>query len=221
MRVELHGVRKSHTLPGGGFVTVLAGVDLTLESGTATLIRGASGSGKTTLLDIMGGLARPSSGSVRLDGTELRRCGAHRGTIARAFQPPVFIPELTVMENLMAPAIRCRETVPPGRGESLLELFGLGESFDLFPDDLSGGERQRLNLARALLPTPRLLLLDDPFTGLDEEWEKMAGGLVMRQWRESGATLVITGSRPAPCREEFRQLRLHKGKVITDDSSDC
>src|SRR5512140_1190496 len=105
MRVELQDVRKSHFLPTGGFLTVLYGINLILESGSATILYGPSGSGKTTLLHVAGRLARPTSGHVLLDGTLVRGCGDHRGTIGQALQTPVLIPELTVMENLLLPGV--------------------------------------------------------------------------------------------------------------------
>ena len=216
MRIELQDVRKSLMLPNGGFVTLLPGIDMTLESGSSTIISGVSGSGKTTLLNIMGGLARPTSGSVRLDGRELRSCGDYRGTIGWAFQEPVFIPELTVMENLLLPGIRCSASLAMERGESVLELFGLTEQFDLFPADLSGGEKRRLNLARALFTNPRLLLLDEPLSGLDEEWGEKAMELILRQVRDTRATLVIASAHQVPGGDELRQVRMQKGKVITD-----
>lgn len=221
MRIELRDVRKVHLLPGGGFLTVLAGVDLNLESGRSAILRGESGSGKSTLLNIMGGLARPTSGTVLLDGTKLKMCGDRVWTIAHAFQEPVFIPELTVMENLLLPLIRRREDAVLSQGESLLERFGLTEAFDRFPADLSTGEKRRLNLARAILARPRLLLLDEPFAGLDKEWGERALALVVELVRDTGATLVIASTGQIPGSEGFRQLRLQKGKVITDGNSDC
>ncbi len=221
MRVELRGIRKTHVLPHGGFVTVLAGVDLDLESGERALLRGESGCGKTTLLDIMGGVARPTSGSIRLDGTELLPGSVRQGTISPAFQEPVFIPELTVMENLLLPLSRSGEDSVTGRGESLLEQFGLAEVFDRFPAELSAGEKRRLNLARALFPTPRLLLLDEPFAALGETWRERALELVMKQVYDTRATLVIAGTDRLTGCTGVRRLRLHKGKVGTDGNNDC
>lgn len=220
MKVELQDVRKSHMLPTGGFMTVLAGVDLILESGARVMIHGASGSGKTTLLDIIGGLSRPSSGGVRLDDTPVRRGGVHGTAIGQAFQTPVFIPELTVTENLLLPLIRCREHAAVDQAERLLERFGLAEQFDLLPNALSGGEKQRLNLVRAMVSAPRLLLLDDPFAGLDAAWQEKVMELIEQQVRETRATLVIAATGLIVGTAGFRQLRLHKGKVIIDGTSD-
>jgi len=220
MRVELQGVRKSHFLPGGGFLTVLCGINLQLESGSSTILNGPSGSGKTTLLNIVGGLALATAGSVYLDGELLKgRCN-HHGTVACAGQTPVFIPELTVMENLLLPLLCCKGSVEEGRSELLLELFGLAEMFDLFPAALSGGEKQRLNLARAVLSNPRLLLLDEPTACLDESWREKAVELVLQQVRDTRATLVIASADRIPCTAGFRQLRMEKGKVTKDVNGD-
>lgn len=220
MRVELQEVRKSHLLPDGGFVTVLSGINQKLESGSATLLSGPSNSGKTTLLNIVGGLAQPTSGNVYLDGELLKGRYRHHGTVACAGQTPVFIPELTVMENLMLPLVCCKGRVAEERGELLLELFGLAEMFDLLPKALSGGEKCRLNIARALLSTPRLLLLDEPAAFLDESWREKAMELVLRQVRDTRATLVIASAGHIHCTAGLRQLRMQKGKVIEDVNGD-
>jgi ABC-type lipoprotein export system ATPase subunit len=221
MRVELQDVRKSYLLPGDGLVTVLKGLDLTLESGAFCNVVGPSGSGKSTLLGIIGGLARPTSGSVRLNGTTVRGNGDHRrGGVAFAFQSPLFVPELTVLENLLLPALCCRDSFTVERGERLLEAFGLAEMFDYFPAPLSGGEKQRLNLARALIRPPRLLLLDEPTGALDSGWSGKAMDLVMQEVRDARATLVVASQYAVPLGEGLRLVRMFKGKVIEDGSYD-
>jgi ABC-type lipoprotein export system ATPase subunit len=214
MRVELRNVHKSCLLPEGGLFTVLAGVDLLLESGDCCIVAGHSGSGRTTLLNIIGGLARPTSGSVLLDGTVLRRPAMPQGQIGFMFQDPYFVPELTVMENLLLPALRCTSESIRARGEQLLDYFGLAEMFDLFPAILSRGERQRLNLARALLLSPRLLLLDEPTACLDMEWQKKSMQLILGESRDLRATLVMATRDPVPGGEACRYLRMQRGKVI-------
>jgi ABC-type multidrug transport system ATPase subunit len=222
MRVELQDVRKSYPLPGGsGTVAVLDGVDLVIESGSLCVIRGSSGSGKTTLLSIIGGLAQPTSGSVRLAG-EAGEIGDHRcqGAIAFGFQEPVFIPELTVMENLLLPAFRCRDCSVVAQAEQLLEAVGLAEMFDLFPAAMSGGEKRRLNLARALILPPSLLLLDEPAVYLDEAWRGKTMELVMGKVRDARATLMIASHDPVPGTEGFRHFTMDRGKVSEDGIRD-
>jgi len=221
MRVELHHVRKSYPLPGGdGTMTALDGINLVIESGALCILDGPSGSGKTTLLSVIGGLSRPTSGSVTLDGKVQNHSDLQKGMVAHAFQEPVFIPELTVMENLLLPALRSRDRIPNDRGERLLDAFGLGEMFDLFPAALSGGEKRRLNLARSLFLSPRLLLIDEPAAYLDDAWQAKAMEMIIREVRDARATLVMATHTPLPGSEEFRRILMHKGKVLEDDSSD-
>lgn len=212
MRVALDTIRKTYSLPLG-LVTVLHGIDLVLGDGEFCLVTGPSGSGKTTLLNIIAGLARPTSGRVLVDGQPLRE---PLPGISYAFQESVYIPELTVLENLVVPALRRREGCSAALGEHLLELFGLAEVFDLFPDLLSSGEKRRLGLARSLLCVPRLLLLDEPLAFLDDAWRVKAMELVLEKVREARATLVIATTGTVPGAEYFRQVRLLKGKVISD-----
>jgi ABC-type nitrate/sulfonate/bicarbonate transport system ATPase subunit len=212
MRVDLENVRKSYPLPLG-LVTVLHGIDLVLGDGERCLVTGPSGSGKTTLLNVIGGLARPTSGSVHVDSQPLRE---PLPGVSCAFQEPVFIPELTVLENLVVPAFRNREGCSAAQRESLLDLFGLAEHFDLSPTLLSSGERRRLVLARALLCPFRLLLLDEPLAFLDDAWREKAMEVVLEKVREARATLVIATAGTVPGADCFRQVRLLKGKVISD-----
>ena len=222
MRVELQHVCKSYPLPGGGgTVSALDGVNLVIESGTLCVLNGPSGSGKTTLLSVIGGLSRPTSGSVTLDDKEVRNSSdRQRGTVAHAFQEAVFIPELTVMENLLLPALRCKDHFSIDRGERLLEAFGLAEMFDLFPAALSGGEKRRLNLARSILLSPSLLLIDEPAAYLDDAWQAKAMEIIVREVRDARATLVLATHSSLPGDEGFRRILMHKGRVIEDGTSD-
>lgn len=214
MRVEVAGVRKSYAVAGGvGLVTALDGIDLTLASGEFCLLQGPSGSGKTTLLAVIAGLARPSSGKVLLDGRSGRQTG---GAVACAFQEPFFVPELTVMENLLLPALRSGASLTAGRGERLLDEFGLSDRFDLFPGALSGGEKRRLGLARALFSPSRLLLLDEPTAYLDDVWSCRVMELIMGEVRDGGPTLLVATHNPLPGATGARVIQLERGKVTGD-----
>lgn len=214
MRVDVEGVRKSYSVSGGvGLVTALDGIDLTIASGEVCILQGTSGSGKTTLLAVIAGLARPSSGRVLLDG---KGAGCCRGEVAAAFQEPYFVPELTVLENLLLPTLRDRGVLPGERGEQLLEEFGLGERFDLFPAALSGGEKRRLDLARALIRPCRLLLLDEPTAYLDEVWSDRVMALIMKVAQARGTTLLVATHNPVPGAEAARVVKMARGKVTED-----
>lgn len=214
MRIDVEAVRKSYPVAGGvGLVTALDGIDLSIASGDFCLLHGPSGSGKTTLLAIIAGLARPTAGRVLLDG---KAAVCFRGEVAAAFQEPYFVPELTVLENLLLPALRDRGALPGERGEQLLEEFGLAERFDLFPAALSGGEKRRLDLARALIRSSRLLLLDEPTAYLDEVWSSRVMALIMKTVRERGTTLLVATHNPVPGLDAARLVKMAEGKVTAD-----
>lgn len=221
MRVEIKAVCKTYSLSGGlGLFTVLNGIDLILGDGECCLLTGPSGSGKTTLLNILGGFTRPTTGLVELEDLPPRGYVEPWHGVSCAFQEPVFIPELTVQENLLLPALRSREGCSVAQGERLLEQFGLAEFFDFLPALLSGGEKRRLVLARALVGAPRLLLLDEPLAFLDDGWREKAMEMILAKVRETRATLVIATTGTVPGAEHFRQVRLIKGKVISDGVND-
>lgn len=212
MRLTVERVIKTYPLPGGaGTVTALAHADLELVSGEHCLLRGPSGSGKTSLLAIIAGLTGPTGGRICYDG---RGVCPPLGEISCSFQEPVFVPELTVLENLLLPASRCRRLQTLFKGEELLELFGLEAMFDLFPAVLSGGEKRRLDLARALLLPARLLLLDEPTSWLDEAWSNRVMELIMSEVRRRGATLLVASHDRLPSVAEVRTLTMERGTVI-------
>lgn len=211
MRIGLEGVVKSYPLAGGGQAWALDGIDLVLESGEVCYLTGASGSGKTSLLAVIGGLARLTAGRVLYDGNAERPLP---GVISFSFQEPVFVPELTVRENLYLPASCCWPRPSLQRVDFLLEQFGLDAIFDQFPSALSGGEKRRLDLARALLLPSRLLLLDEPTAYLDKEWQNRAMALILAEVRSNGSTLLVATHELLPEAEGARCLFIERGKVI-------
>lgn len=212
MRVVIEGVRKSYPLPcGSGSITALDGIDLTLEKGETVFISGPSGSGKTSLLAIIAALARPTAGRVIYDGSERQ---PQPGQVSCSFQEPVFVPELTVLENLLLPASRHRLPSFFRRGEELLEAFGLDGMFDLFPWALSGGEKRRLDLARAILLPARLILLDEPAAWLDEMWSRKAMELIMDFAGQNGSSLLVATHDRLPETGHAGWIKMENGKVI-------
>jgi heme ABC exporter ATP-binding subunit CcmA len=160
--VELHGVGHAY----GGRV-VLAGVDRVLEPGRSLGLLGPNGSGKSTLLRCVAGLLRPRAGSVLVDGQESCELPpAQRARVAYAGHRPLLWGGLSARENLVLSA--GLYGLGPETAEAALELAGLAEAAERPAAALSQGQRQRLALARALLPSPELLVLDEPHSGLDE-----------------------------------------------------
>ncbi|MGN0876287.1 MAG: ABC transporter ATP-binding protein [Kiritimatiellia bacterium] len=187
--VETRGLTKSFRIPGQPPVQVLKGVDLTVEPGERVAILGRSGAGKSTLLHILGGLLKPSSGTVRIPGN-----------IGFVFQAYHLMPELTVLENVILPTYargRIRGKGARLRARELLEKVGLADRMDHLPAELSGGERQRVALARALVTDPEVVFADEPTGNLDE----LTGADILRMLTElsKGATalVMVTHSRDA------------------------
>ena len=153
-----------------GATAAVDGVDLALPTGSVTAVLGPSGSGKSTLLRAVAGLEAPASGTITADGHDLARVPTHKRGFALMFQDGQLFPHQTVARNIGYPLrLRHRSRADvAARVTELLELVGLAGFEDRTPDGLSGGGRQRVALARALAGEPRLLLLDEPLSALDQ-----------------------------------------------------
>lgn len=164
MRLSLRGV----TVAFGDRV-VLSDVGFDVPDATTTAVVGPSGSGKSTLLRVIAGLHRPDSGTVLLDDIDVTDLPAHRRRVGMVFQDNQLFPHLNVAENV-AFGLRMRHvdrTTRRRRVDELLETVGLSERADADVSTLSGGESKRVALARALAPSPGVILFDEPLTGLD------------------------------------------------------
>ena len=159
----------------GGVVKVLCGLSFTVQRGQWTALVGPSGSGKTTLLHLLGGLDRPTSGAVMLEGVDLATLSARRLTALRrrrigfVFQAYHLFPELSAWENAALPALHWGVARDDAfaKARQWLERFGLGERLEHRPQELSGGEQQRVAIARALINDPDVILADEPTGNLD------------------------------------------------------
>jgi putative ABC transport system ATP-binding protein len=206
-------------------VRALRGVSLSVARGELVALRGRSGSGKTTLLSIIGGLDRPSSGRVEVDGRDVTAMDADgraqmlRQTVAFIFQSFGLIPILSAAENVGIPMrlARMDPATRERRARALLGLVGLDERAELRPYELSGGEQQRVAIARALANTPTLLLADEPTGQLDSE----TGGQIMRLIRsivhDEGITAIVATHDPVLTGLADRVLNLRDG-VLVDQS---
>ena len=199
---------------------VLAEVDLIVPGGTLTAILGASGSGKTTLLRIVVGFIAPDRGAVSVGGTTVADAGRlhvppDKRAIGYVAQEGALFPHLTVAENVAFGLRRSERRNSPRTAEAL-ELVGLARSFAARrPHELSGGEQRRVSLARALAPRPRLVLLDEPFSGLDAHLRAETREAVMKALDAEGATAVLVTHDQAEALSMGRQVAvLRAGRLV-------
>ncbi|WP_060915050.1 ABC transporter ATP-binding protein [Microbacterium oleivorans] len=220
--LQLVGVTQQYG-EGETSVSALSGVDLTVDKGELVAIMGASGSGKSTLLSIAGGLQKPTSGEVVVEGTYLstatRRDLAQlrRRSLGFVFQDFNLIPTLTAVENVTLPleldGFRAR--VARRAGRDALASVGLEDKIDSYPDDLSGGQQQRVAIARAVVGGRRLILADEPTGALDS----VTGEAVMKMIRhrvDQGAAGILVTHEPRHAAWADRIVFLRDGRIIDE-----
>ena len=205
-----------------GTVEVLRNIDLEVRAGERIAIVGASGAGKSTFMHLLGGLDRPSEGSVRFEGEEIfafpaAQLDAFRNrSVGFVFQFHQLLPEFTALENVSMPALigRLPREEARRRAERLLEAVGLGHRLGHKPGQLSGGEQQRVAIARALVMQPRLLLADEPTGNLDSVTSGEILDLLNRLHAEHGLTMVIVTHSELLASRMDRIVRMLDGCVV-------
>lgn len=189
---------------GGGTVTALRRVTLSVGEGRIIAIRGRSGAGKTTLLNIIAGLDSPTSGRVMIFGRDLatmnerQRTELRRHDLGFVFQAAHLTPVLTARENVEVPLrlARTARNEREGRSHEALALVGLAEREKHRPPELSGGEQQRVAIARALVHAPRIVLADEPTGNLDSHTGRAILDLMRRVSHRAGITFIVTTHDP-------------------------
>jgi putative ABC transport system ATP-binding protein len=202
-----------------GPIRALDGVSFTVDSGSSVAITGPSGGGKSTLLGVVGGLARPTSGTVRIGDSQISelserdRSDFRRSHIGFVYQADNLLPFLTLLENVGLQLALNGESSGAGRSLATLANLGLAGLAYRLPDHLSGGQRQRAAVARAIVHQPEIILADEPTGALDLANAVGVIDLLLGMQREIGATLImVTHDRDAAGRLD-RQIHLQDGRV--------
>ena len=220
--ISLQGVSK--TFEGKRQVTALDHIDLHIAKGEMVSMVGPSGSGKSTLLNLIGGLDRPTSGEVELDGQALAQLSddeltrVRRDKIGFIFQFFNLLPTLSCLQNVSLP-LHLRgwpRKKAESRAQELLELVKLGRRVEHLPDELSGGERQRVAIARALSIYPPILLADEPTGNLDTATGAEILKLIHDLHEQLGSTVLMVTHDPSVAESCPRTIHIRDGKVFED-----
>ena len=217
---KLTNVTKDYA-KGRQTVQALRGVNLQIADGEWLAIQGPTGHGKSTLLQILGGLDRPSSGSVDFDGRDLALLRETAMTKVRAqsigfiFQTFNLIPTLSAQENVETALVPLgvSGTSRKARAAEALSSVGLGDRLRHLPSELSGGQQQRVAIARALVKEPTVLLADEPTGNLDEDTRDEIIGLLEKLWQDSGLTLILVTHDSSIARRAQRLGTMKNGKL--------
>ena len=220
--LELSNVVKEY--PGIPPVRALDGVNLLVEPGELVAIVGASGSGKSTLLNVVGTLARPTSGTVSLEGRDLATetdgglAGMRAARIGFVFQQFHLLPGLSAADNVATGLVYRRVSRSQRRktAAQALERVGLGHRLGHRPNQLSGGERQRVAIARALVGEPAIVLADEPTGNLDSHTSDEIIELILSLNQQGATILIITHDHEVAARFP-RRVELRDGQIVSDE----
>ena len=206
---------------GDTAVRALDGVDLTIEHGEFVAIVGTSGSGKSTLLHMLGGLDRPTSGSVFVDGKDIFSFKDEALTIFRrrkigfVFQSYNLVPVLNVQENIVLPIQLDGRRVDRAFVRQIVRILGLEERLEALPSQLSGGQQQRVAIARALAAAPAIILADEPTGNLDSRTSQDVLGLLKITSRKFSQTIVMITHNEEIAQMADRILRIEDGRIVS------
>jgi putative ABC transport system ATP-binding protein/lipoprotein-releasing system ATP-binding protein len=196
--IELKGLSKHYQLSGDTLVKAVDNVNLTIKPGEFMMIAGRSGSGKTTLLSLIGGLTKPTSGTVNIDGVNIWTLNDATQSRFRAemigfvFQIPSLLPTLSVLDNVKLPTMFSKEHDNVGeKALSLLDMVGLSEKAHAYPSQLSVGQQKRVALARSLINEPEVVLADEPTSDLDKATEQEIMTLIKKVHDDGPRTMVM------------------------------
>lgn len=213
-------LRKSYG-SGENTVHALDGIDLTVERGEFAAVVGTSGSGKSTLLHMLGGLDRPTSGKVEVDGKDIFSLSDEELTIFRrrkigfVFQNYNLVPVLNVYENIVLPVELDGGTPDEKYINGVIETLGLANKLQNLPNNLSGGQQQRVAIARALASKPAIILADEPTGNLDSKTSQDVLGLLKITSQKFSKTMVMITHNEEIAQLADRIIRIEDGRIVT------
>ena len=216
--LQAHDLRK-HYGSGETLVRALDGVDFSVEKGEFAAVVGTSGSGKSTLLHMLGGLDRPTSGTVFVDGKEIFALKDEELTIFRrrkigfVFQNYNLVPVLNVYENIVLPLELDGRAPDQAYIDNIIETLGLESKLNNLPNNLSGGQQQRVAIARALASKPAILLADEPTGNLDSGTSQDVMGLLKVTGRRFAQTIVMITHNEEIAQLADRIIRIEDGRI--------
>lgn len=219
--LHIENLSKTYVVDHTTFIGV-DNVSLEVDRGEFISIVGHSGSGKTTLISIIGGILKPTSGRVLLDGLDICTLDDNRLSEYRAkrigfmFQFASLLPILTAKENVLLPGIFSSgpKNDNDKKARDLLEMVGLGDKLDSYPSQLSGGQQRRVAIARALLNDPDIILADEPTGDLDEETEAEIMQLFEEINRKHDVTIILITHNLDLAGKAQKKLRMSKGQLV-------
>ncbi|MEM8515008.1 putative ABC transport system ATP-binding protein [Massilia sp. MP_M2] len=217
--IQVSGLSKK-VADASGELTILQEIDFTVQPAETLALVGASGSGKSTLLGLLAGLDTPSSGTVRLDGTDIfaldedGRAAFRKAKLGFVFQSFQLLTHLNALENVMLPLELRGESGAREKAAEMLGRVGLGSRLKHYPKFLSGGEQQRVALARAFVTQPPLLFADEPTGSLDAATGESIIGLMFELNRERGSTLVLVTHDPGMAARCGRTITIAAGRIV-------
>ena len=218
--LETHALKKYYGA-GDTQVKALDGVDLRVEQGEFVAIVGTSGSGKSTLLHMLGGLDRPTSGTVTVDGRDIFALKDEALTIFRrrkigfVFQSYNLVPVLSVWENIVLPIQLDGAKVDDAYVQEVIATLGLEKKLPNLPNQLSGGQQQRVAIARALATKPAILLADEPTGNLDSKTSQDVLGLMKVTGQKFAQTMVMITHNEEIAQMADRIVRIEDGRIVT------
>lgn len=220
MKIEAKALTKLFKA-GDAELRAVDNANLSIDHGEFVTIVGHSGSGKSTLLSLLGGLTRPSSGNVLVDGTDLQSISDNvlsslrNSSISFIYQFSSLISTLDAMDNVLLPTAFGKFPFPETSeyATTLLKTLGLGDKLTSFPSELSGGQQRRVAIARAFINSPKLILADEPTGDLDEETEAEVIGFFKKMNADKGITFILVTHSSEIAKYSDRQFRMIQGRL--------